>query len=153
MFQEDVFEVTYEDLLGRVGRLHTKSGIIETPCIFPVVHPAKQPVSPKEMWSMGFKAVMTNAYLARKFLGPDVGMRIHRLLDFPGVVATDSGAYQILVHGGIDATQEEIINFEEKIDSDIAVILDVPTGLTANRRHAERTVNETLERADRALRV
>lgn len=153
MFEEDVFEVTYEDLLGRVGRLHTKSGVVETPCILPVIHPANQPVSPKEMWSMGFKAVMTNAYLTRKFFGQDVSVKIHRLLDFPGVVATDSGAYQILVHGGIDASQDEIIDFEEKIDSDIAVILDVPTGLTPNRRHAERTVNETLERADQALRI
>ncbi|MGQ9543019.1 MAG: tRNA guanosine(15) transglycosylase TgtA [Candidatus Bathyarchaeia archaeon] len=153
LLERDIFEVTDEDLLGRVGRLHTKSGILETPCIFPVVHPTNQPVSPKEMWGIGFKAVMTNAYLTRRIFGPDFGGSIHRLLDFPGVVATDSGAYQILVHGGIEANQEEIIEFEERIDSDIAVILDVPTGLTLSRRHAEKTVNETLERADRALRM
>jgi Queuine/archaeosine tRNA-ribosyltransferase len=33
------FEVEAKDLLGRVGRLYTKSGVLETPAIFPVVDP------------------------------------------------------------------------------------------------------------------
>jgi len=151
--RDDVFEVTDKDVLGRVGKLHTKSGTIETPCLLPVIHPTNQIVTPREMWEMGFKAVMTNAYLARKAFGPNVNKSIHELLNFQGVVATDSGAYQILTYGEIEANQTEIINFEEKIGSDIAVILDIPTGLTTDRKYAEMSVNETLRRADQTLRT
>ena len=146
-----VFEVAEKDMLGRIGKLHTKSGVIETPCLFPVVHPSSQSVTPREMWEMGFRAVMTNAYLTRKALGPETDKSIHELLNFPGVVATDSGAYQILTYGEIEVTQAEIIEFQERIDSDIAVILDIPTGLTSNRRYAESTVTETIKRADQAI--
>ncbi len=149
--KDDVFELKDKDVLGRIGKLHTKSGIIETPSLLPVIHPTNQIVTPKEMWEMGFQAIMTNAYLARRAFGYDVERRIHELLDFEGVIATDSGAYQILTYGEIEANQKEIIAFEERIRSDIAVILDIPTGLTASRRHAERTVSETIKRADQAV--
>ena len=149
--KDHVFEVRDKDVLGRVGRLHTKSGVIETPCLLPVIHPANQIVTGKEMQDMGFQAIMTNAYLTRRAFGFDIDRGIHELLDFDGVIATDSGAYQILTYGEIEADQAEIITFEERIRSDIAVILDIPTGLTTNRRHAERTVSETIKRADQAL--
>ncbi|MEM3018277.1 MAG: tRNA guanosine(15) transglycosylase TgtA [Candidatus Bathyarchaeia archaeon] len=145
--------MTDKDVLGRVGRLHTKKGVIETPCLLPVIHPSSQSVHPSEMWEMGFKGVMTNAYLAYKAFGPETEVSIHELLGFPGVVATDSGAYQILTHGGIELSQPEIIRFQERLGSDIAVILDIPTGLTTNRERAERTVTETIERADEAIRI
>ncbi|MEM2942452.1 MAG: tRNA guanosine(15) transglycosylase TgtA, partial [Candidatus Bathyarchaeia archaeon] len=63
--------MTDKDVLGRVGRLHTKKGVIETPCLLPVIHPSSQSVHPSEMWEMGFKGVMTNAYLAYKAFGPE----------------------------------------------------------------------------------
>jgi len=36
------FEVKDRDLLGRIGRLRTKSGTVETPLLFPVVNPSLQ---------------------------------------------------------------------------------------------------------------
>lgn len=151
--RDDIFEVTNKDMLGRIGRLHTKSGTIETPALLPVVHPTDQIVSPREIGSMGFQAIMTNAYLTRRAFGRDVSKKIHDLLDFPGIVATDSGAYQILTYGKVDISQTEVIKFQERIESDIAVILDIPTGLTADRKHAESTVKETIVRADLAIRT
>lgn len=151
-FEKDhIFEIKEKDLLGRVGKLHTKNGILETPYLFPVVHPIHHVVLPKEIQEIGFQAIMTNAFLARKAFGTNPGKKIHELLDFNGIVATDSGAYQILIYGGIETTQTEIIRFQEQIRSDIAVILDVPTGLTNDRAHAEKTVKLTLQRADQAM--
>ena len=152
IFQKDhVFEIKEKDLLGRTGKLHTKSGILDTPYLFPVVHPVHHIVLPKEIHDIGYQAVMTNAFLARKAFGAYPEKKIHGLLDFNGIVATDSGAYQILIYGGIETTQNEIIRFQEQISSDIAVILDVPTGLTNDRKHAEATVKLTLHRADQAI--
>jgi len=147
--------VSEKDLLGRIGKLKTKRGVIETPLLLPVVNPKLRVVSPKELAEeYGCKAVITNAYLLRKNFGNEVVKRgVHDFLGFDHAVVTDSGAYQILVYGDIEATQSEIIGYEEAIDTDIAVILDIPTGGRANRGKAEQTVKETLRRAEEALKL
>lgn len=78
---------------------------------------------------------------------------VHELLSFEGVIETDSGAYQILQYGDVEVQPNEIVRFQEKLDSDIAIILDVPTGQESSKERAKRTVDETLRRADEALRV
>ncbi len=149
------FEVESKDVLGRIGRLTTKSGAVETPHLFPVVNPLTQPIPAREIYEkIGCKAVMTNAYLIKKNLEEEaIKLGIHKFLDFKGVVATDSGAYQILTYGDVEVSAPEIAIFQEKIDSDIAVILDIPTGLKATREYARWTVQETLRRADETLKL
>jgi 7-cyano-7-deazaguanine tRNA-ribosyltransferase len=143
------FEIRDRDLLARIGRLETKSGTVETPAFLPVVNMAKQSVTPRELWSdFGCRMLITNAYIVRKQQA-DVALNsgVHKFLDFPGVVMTDSGAYQILAYGKVDVTPEEIIRFQEQISTDIATILDVPTGWGVSRQQAQRTVEETVKRA------
>ncbi|MEM2393535.1 MAG: tRNA guanosine(15) transglycosylase TgtA [Candidatus Bathyarchaeia archaeon] len=149
------FEVRDRDLLARIGKLHTKSGTVETPLLFPVVNPNVQLVSPKEIReNFGFEALMTNAYILKKnFQNQPVEKGVHGFLGFNGVVMTDSGAYQILVYGGVEVTPEEIVEYQEMINTDIATILDWPTGWNVARKHAEKTVNETLARARRLFEV
>ncbi|MBS7651751.1 MAG: tRNA guanosine(15) transglycosylase TgtA [Candidatus Bathyarchaeia archaeon] len=148
------FEVRDQDLMGRLGRLKTKSGTIETPVFLPVVNPLYQRVSPRRMREeFRCRALITNAYIIKRHYGDEPGLEVHRLLDYEGVVATDSGAYQILVYGGVETTPEEILAYQRRIGSDIAVILDHPTGWRASRRRAEWTVEETLRRAEAALPV
>ena len=143
------FEIKERDLLARIGRLKTKSGGIETPVLFPVINPAIQPIPPREIAEkFRCKALITNAYIIKKHYGEKaVRQGIHRLLNFDGVIMTDSGAYQILVYGDVEVKPEEIVDYQEKIDTDIAVILDVPTGWNVGRKQAEKTVNQTLARA------
>jgi len=45
------FEIRDRDLLARIGRLKTKSGVVETPVFLPVINMAKQSVAPKELWT------------------------------------------------------------------------------------------------------
>jgi len=143
------FEVLSRDLLARLGRLWTKSGVVETPALLPVINPAIQPISPKKMQEeFKCQTLITNAYILRKHFGNEPAKKgVHNLLDFDGVIMTDSGAYQILAYGNIDATPEEIVHYQEEINTDIATILDVPTGWGVSKKHAEKTVNETLNRA------
>jgi len=143
------FEVRNRDLLARIGRIKTKNGSIETPAFLPVINMAKQTVTPRELWEeFGCRILITNAYILKKQQAKAaVEMGIHKFLDFPGVIMTDSGAYQILEYGDIEATPEEIVRFQEDIGTDIATILDVPTGWNASREHAEYTVKETVKRA------
>lgn len=149
------FEIRERDLLARIGRLETKSGKVETPLLLPVINPAVQPITPKNMrGEFGCKALITNAYIIKKHFGEEPKRRgIHGLLDFDGVVVTDSGAYQILVYGGVQIGPEEIVRYQEEIDTDVATILDVPTGWDVSRDHARQTVEETLGRARELMAI
>ncbi len=144
------FEIVERDLLARIGRFKTKTGTVETPLLLPVINPVREVVKPKEMYELlRCEAIITNAYIVRRHYGEEASRRgIHSLLDYPGVVMTDSGAYQILVYGKVETTPEEIVRYQEDIGSDIATILDVPTGWVATREHAQYTVEETLRRAE-----
>jgi len=132
--------------------LRTKTGVVHTPAFLPVVNPISQPIPPRRMMEeFRCRIVITNAYILKRHFGERERLDVHELLDYDGVVATDSGGYQVLVYGGVEVTPEEIIGFQKAIGSDIAVILDVPTGWGVTRSRAEWTVEETLRRAEAAL--
>ena len=143
------FEIKEKDLLARIGRLKTKSGVFETPALLPVINPAVQPVPPRKIReTFCFEALITNAYILKKrFKNQPIKEGLHKFLDFNGIIMTDSGAYQMLVYGDIETTPEEIVKYQEQIDTDIATILDWPTGWRVTKKYAEKTVNETLKRA------
>lgn len=149
-----MFQVRDKDLAGRIGRLETPHGTLETPVLFPVVNPRKQEVPLDEVKRAGFRGVITNAYLIKKYYGKEAEEEgVHGILGFDGVVMTDSGAYQILQYGRIEADPREIVEYQEAIGSDIAVILDIPTGAASTREEAEYTVEETLRRARLSARM
>ena len=149
------FEIIERDLSGRIGKLKTKSGEIETPALLPVINPLLQPVSPRVLMErFGFEAVITNAYIISKNLRNEAETYgIHKVLDFDGPVMTDSGAYQNLVYGKVETTVDDITRFQEKIETDIAVILDIPTGWKITKDKAVLTVEETLKRAERTVEI
>ncbi|RLI38733.1 tRNA guanosine(15) transglycosylase TgtA, partial [Candidatus Bathyarchaeota archaeon] len=144
------FEVRQRDLMARLGVVETKKGRFETPALLPVVNPAIQLVSPAELKELfGFAVLITNAYIIMRHFGREaVEKGIHELLGFEGVVATDSGAYQLLVYGRVEVRPDEVVAYQEAIGSDIATILDVPTGWTDSREEALRTVMETARRGE-----
>jgi 7-cyano-7-deazaguanine tRNA-ribosyltransferase len=149
------FEIRERDLCARIGRLKTKSGTIETPLLLPVVNPAVQPISPQTMYkAFGCKALITNAYIIKKHFEKEAVQKgIHELLNFDGVIMTDSGAYQILVYGNVELSPKEIIRYQEEINADIATILDVPTGWETSKKHAQKTVKQTIRRARELAKI
>jgi 7-cyano-7-deazaguanine tRNA-ribosyltransferase len=147
------FQVHGKDLLGRIGTIKTKSGAFATPHMFPVLDPLHRVLGKEFFDRVGTHAVMTNAYLLKRGLQGAEPVDVHGTLDYPGTVATDSGAYQILEYGHVGVTPEEIVAYQEKINTDIGVILDVPTGFRSDPSRARWTVDETIRRADRALEV
>jgi 7-cyano-7-deazaguanine tRNA-ribosyltransferase len=149
------FEIKEKDLLGRIGKLKTKSGSVETPLLFPVINPSIQPIPPRRLKeTFGFQAIITNAYILKKrFQNTPVELGLHKFLDFDGAVMTDSGAYQILVYGDVEFNQKEIVDYQEGIGSDVATILDIPTGWKVTKEQAEVTVAETLRRAKEFFKI
>ena len=123
---------------------------METPLLFPVINPNNQPISCKRLKeTFGCQALITNSYINKKRYGNkiiEIG-GLHKFLNYDGAIMTDSGAYQILVYGEVEVSQKEIVNYQEDIGSDIATILDIPTGWKVTKEEAEVTVAETLRRA------
>lgn len=150
----DCFEIVEEDLLGRVGRLRTRSGVVETPALAPVINPGLNVVPPREIVEMGYGLLMANAYLIKKRYGDvALGMGVHGLLGVETPVMTDSGAYQLMEYGEVEVEPLEIVEYQVKLGSDIGVILDIPTRHGVSRETVAREVEETVRRAREALEV
>ncbi len=149
----ECFRVHSKDLLGRVGTVRTKRGEFQTPHMFPVVDPNRKAFGQEFFNDLGIHAIMTNAYLHRRPRVQSPRENIHDTLGFKETVATDSGAYQILRYGGVEVKPGDIVRYQEEIDTDIGVILDVPTGFRSDPSRSAWTVTETIRRSDEALKV
>ncbi|MEO2209074.1 MAG: tRNA-guanine transglycosylase, partial [Candidatus Poseidoniia archaeon] len=123
------FEVVARDGAARLGRLHTRHGVLDTPMLLPVVNPNIRTIEPREMWEKyHVDALITNSYVAwkhEKLREPALADGIHALLDFPSVIVTDSGTFQSYVYGDVEVGVEEIIEFQRDIGVDIGTMLDV----------------------------
>ena len=102
------FEITNRDGAARIGRLHTRHGVVTTPMLLPVVNPNLRTIEPREMWDKyGVEALITNSYVIwkhEKLSVPAKSDGIHKLLDFPGAVVTDSGTFQSYVYGDVEVS-------------------------------------------------
>ena len=148
------FEVRHTDLAARIARLQTPHGVLETPAFIPVVHPVRQRISPEFLKSLGFNAIITNAYIALEHHGDKAREKgIHDIVNFDGIVMTDSGGYQVLEYGSINVGVDVIAQFEIDIRSDISVPLDKPTGYGLDYHTAKNYVEQTLTNASDTLRV
>ena len=123
-----MFELKYSDGLARIGKLQTPHGTLTTPTLLPVINPNYQPITPQEMKKLfGINALITNSYIIykneeKRKLALENG--VHNLLDFDGIIMTDSGTFQSYVYGEIDIDNETIVKFQRDIKVDIATILD-----------------------------
>ena len=146
------FEVKETDLLGRIGTLRVGSRSLETPYMFPVIHPVSQIVPAKDLQGMGFGGVMTNSYIIHsRQKERALAEGVHRLVGFDGVVMTDSGGYQVLEYGDLEIGYREVAEFQAGIGSDLAVTLDRPTGYPQRRAVARETVDYSLKNAKATL--
>ena len=146
------FEVRCTDLAGRIGKLKTPHGNLETPAFIPVIHPIRQTITPNFLKSLGFNAVITNAYITLKHYGDEARKRgIHDIIKYDGVIMTDSGGYQVLEYDSIDVEPTVMAIFENDIQSDIPVPLDKPTGYGLKYEKARDNVEQTLKNARETL--
>jgi 7-cyano-7-deazaguanine tRNA-ribosyltransferase len=148
-----IFEILDKDAGGRIGRLRTPHGTVETPTVMPVINPNIQLIPPKEMRKFGAEILITNSYIIyRKEELKSVALEkgLHRLLDFDGPIMTDSGSFQLSVYGSVEVTNEEILGFQQRIGSDIIVPLDIPTPPDVHYRRAEEELAVTAERLEEA---
>jgi 7-cyano-7-deazaguanine tRNA-ribosyltransferase len=143
----DEFEIISKDVMGRIGRLKTRSGTIETPTMMPVINPNL--IIPNEMRKYGAEMIITNAYIIYRndnLREKAIEEGVHQLLHWEGPIMTDSGAYQHFEYRDVGISNAEIVEFQSKIGSDICVPLDIPTHPDAEKEKAESELEETLRR-------
>jgi len=89
------YEIKDFDAGGKIGQFKIGDKILDTPNLFPVVSPFDNLVSPKRMYEhFKVQSIFTNAYILYKnrIKNPDIIQKgLHNHLDFPGIIATDSG--------------------------------------------------------------
>ncbi|PKL59883.1 MAG: tRNA-guanine(15) transglycosylase, partial [Methanomicrobiales archaeon HGW-Methanomicrobiales-4] len=148
------FEILEKDIAGRNGRLTDGKKTIRTPALLPVINPNLLLITPREMQDMGVQALITNAYIisrSSEFKERALAEGLHRMLDFDGLIMTDSGSFQLSVYGDIEISNQQTIEFQQAIGSDIIVPLDIPTHPDSDRETVERELAITQTRIREAI--
>ena len=149
------FEIHRRDGIARIGRLHTRHGALQTPMLLPVVNPNIRTIEPREMWDkFGVQGLITNSYVIwkhDKLREPALARGVHDLLDFPGIIVTDSGTFQSYVYGDVEVGVEQIVEFQRDIGVDIGTMLDVFGRPDQTEEDLQHAVDETVARASISL--
>ncbi|HUY27532.1 MAG TPA: tRNA guanosine(34) transglycosylase Tgt [Candidatus Binataceae bacterium] len=170
------FSLSAIDGLARTGQIVTAHGAIATPVFMPVgTRAAVKAMAPDELWAMGLRIVLANAYHLLVRPGPEL---IHelggvgRFMGFPGAVLTDSGGFQAMSLAKINSIDESGIRFRSHLDgaaitltpesavalqetlgSDIMMSLDECTPFPATHERARASLELTARWAERGLRA
>jgi len=149
-----MFELIKRDGLARIGRLEINGKVIETPALLPVVNPKIFTVTARELYDeFEFKALITNSYIIKTT--PELNkkaqeMGLHEMLDFPGLIMTDSGTFQSHMYGEVDMKPEEIIEFQKSIGTDVGTVLDIFAEPFWTKEETAASIEVTLERTENA---
>jgi len=170
------FSVAATDDLARTGRIRTPHGEVATPAFMPVgTRAAVKAMSPDELWDIGYRLVLANAYHLLVRPGPDLVREmggVARFMAFPGATLTDSGGFQAMSLAKINSISEDGIRFrshldgapvvltpesaievQESLGSDIMMVLDECTSYPTTHDEAAKSMELTARWADRGFRA
>lgn len=159
---------------ARTGRVATPHGEVATPAFMPVgTQAAVKAMAPDELWRMGYRMVLANAYHLALRPGAELVREmggVARFMGFPGAVLTDSGGFQAMSLAKINSIKEEGIRFrshldgtplvltpesaieiQERLGSDIMMALDECTPYPVERERAKLSLEMTARWAERCL--
>jgi len=150
------FEILHKDLMGRIGKLRMAHGNVETPTIMPVINPNLVSIGAEEMKKYGAEMLIANAYIIyRKANLREEAIKkgIHSLLGCEIPIMTDSGSYQLYEYKDVEVSNKEILDFQQRIGSDVCVPLDIPTAPYVKRERARDDLEETMRRMREARSI
>jgi queuine tRNA-ribosyltransferase len=114
------FRVTERHGAGRVGRLDTAHGIVDTPAFMPVgTAGAVKGVTPRDLQECGAQIVLSNVYHLLLRPGPETIRALgglHRFMGWPGPLLTDSGGYQVFSLASLADVSDEGVVFRSHVD-------------------------------------
>lgn len=175
MTTPQVFEIIHQSArsAARLGRLHTARGTVDTPAFMPVgTNATVKALTPEEVAESGAQMILANAFHLYLRPGPEViagAGGLHAFMGWPGPILTDSGGYQVhslarmrsIDDGGVTFrspidgsvhrfTPEGVVDLQRRLDSDIAMPLDVCLGYPHELAQAREALEQTLRWAARS---
>src|SRR5271170_2863246 len=105
---------------ARLGRLTTTRGVIDTPVFMPVGTQASvKALDPRELMEMGTQILLGNTYHLNIRPGLDIIQAaggLHRFMNWPGPILTDSGGFQVFSLAKIRKIREHGVEFRSHLD-------------------------------------
>ncbi|MBF0309772.1 MAG: tRNA guanosine(34) transglycosylase Tgt [Magnetococcales bacterium] len=171
------FNLLHVDPNGaRRGRFFTRHGVVETPVFMPVGTQATvKAMSSGELASIGVSILLGNTYHLHLRPGEERVARLgglHRFMNWPRSILTDSGGFQVYSLGALRKITEEGVTFRSHIDgsarkltpesvvaiqaalgSDIQMQLDECPPFPAPREAVIQATDRSIRWAQRALAV
>ena len=167
------FELIAENGGARLGRIGTAHGAVETPAFMPVGTAATvKGMRSADIAATGAQIVLANTYHLMLRPGAERVARLgglHRFMDWPGPILTDSGGFQVMslaklreidtkgvtFRSHLDGTEHELtperaIEIQHMLDADITMVLDECTAFPATEDEARRSMELSLGWAERS---
>ena len=114
------FELLASDGAARRGRVTTAHGTIETPAFMPVGTAATvKAMTPEAVRMTGAEIVLCNTYHLMLRPGAERVARLgglHRFMNWPAPVLTDSGGYQVMSLASLRKLSEQGVQFQSHLD-------------------------------------
>jgi len=167
------FRLLATDGPARSGELNTPHGIVRTPAFMPVGTQATvKGLAPETVRATGADILLGNTYHLMLRPGAEriAGLGgLHRFMNWPHAILTDSGGFQVMSLSGLRTIDEDCVTFRSHLDgamvelsperaieiqallgSDIAMQLDECVRLPAERAELERAMQLSLRWAERS---
>jgi queuine tRNA-ribosyltransferase len=167
------FTLLATDGRARTGLIHTPRGAIRTPAFMPVGTAATvKAMRPEEVRAAGADILLGNTYHLMLRPGAERIARLgglHRFMNWPHPILTDSGGFQVMSLGPLAKISEEGVTFRSHLDgsrhavtpersieiqrllgSDIIMAFDECTPWPAGRERAERSMQLSMRWARRS---
>jgi queuine tRNA-ribosyltransferase len=170
------FALIAEDEGARLGRMETAHGPVETPAFMPVGTAATvKGMRSADIAATGAQIVLANTYHLMLRPGAERVEKLgglHKFMDWPGPILTDSGGFQVMslaklrditekgvtFRSHLDGTAHELtpecaVEIQRMLDADISMVLDECTPFPATEDEARRSMELTLGWAERSKRA
>ncbi|MFZ9520936.1 MAG: tRNA guanosine(34) transglycosylase Tgt [Silvanigrellaceae bacterium] len=157
----------------RRGRMTFGDVAVDTPTFMPVgTAGAVKSLESSDVHSIGFNLILGNTYHLFLRPGSDTLSQfggLHRFMNWPGVLLTDSGGFQVMslakirklteegvtfanhINGSkVNLTPESVVGIQDDIDSDIQMVLDECTPYPADFEVAKASMERSMRWAKRA---
>ena len=114
------FELISTDGAARLGRVTTAHGVIETPAFMPVgTAGTVKAMMPESVAATGAQIILGNTYHLMLRPGAERVERLdglHRFMNWPGPILTDSGGFQVMSLAKLRTIDESGVTFQSHLD-------------------------------------
>ena len=167
------FEVIKKSGKTRLGKLHTKHGVVDTPAFMPVgTCGTVKAMMPESVADTGAQILLGNTYHLMLRPGADLVEKmggLHKFMNWDKPILTDSGGFQVMSLTGLRKlnedgvtfsshvdgkkfflSPEESIKIQHKLDSNITMCMDECVKLPAPHDKVEKSMEMSMRWAKRS---